>query len=139
MPFLGAYLGHLLAEISVARMHADLEIVRLAEIYATHPLLRIMPVPHVRLPDVDIEVPMLVKAVDEPCPGESPRGGASLESLRQKLNEVLFAKMAEAGLEPSPAAREAVQAAVNRRLAFYAIPLEGSRHQPQRRRGVDDC
>ena len=31
MPYLGDYLGQLMAEIAIARMHADLETVRLAE------------------------------------------------------------------------------------------------------------
>ncbi len=65
MPNLGDYLGQLLSELSIARMQADLETVRLAELYAMHPLLRTMPVPHMRLPDVDLEIPVLIKASED--------------------------------------------------------------------------
>ena len=75
MPLLGDYLGQLLSEITIARMHADLETVRLAELYATHPLLKNFPVPHVRLPDVELELPVLIKTSEEAHPGQPPRGG----------------------------------------------------------------
>ncbi len=46
MPNLGDYLGQLLSEITLARMHADLESIRIAELYAAHPLLRTFPFQH---------------------------------------------------------------------------------------------
>lgn len=60
MPYLGDYIGHLLSEVTNARVQADLESVRIAEIYASHPLLRNMPVPHFRLPKVDLDVPVAI-------------------------------------------------------------------------------
>jgi len=89
VPYLGDYLGQLMSELAMARMQADLETVRLAELYAAHPLLRTMPVPHLRLPNVDLDVPVLVKQSQAPRPGESPRGGARLDALRAKFEEVL--------------------------------------------------
>ncbi|MEJ2127120.1 MAG: hypothetical protein P8X84_06440 [Candidatus Bathyarchaeota archaeon] len=50
MPNLGDYLGNLISEVTLARMQADIEAVRIAELYSSHPLLKNMPIPHFRLP-----------------------------------------------------------------------------------------
>ena len=86
MPYLGDYLGQLLSEIAIARMQADLETVRLAELYAAHPLLRTLPVPHLRLPEVALEIPVLIEASEEPRAGESARGGATLADMRLRFD-----------------------------------------------------
>jgi len=124
VPYLGDYLGHLLSEISIARMQADLETVRLAELYATHPLLRTMPVPHMRLPDVELEVPVLIKTVEEPRAGESARGGAPLVDMRRKFDEVLATQLSKAGVELSPAQRKKLRVALDERLSLHAVPTE---------------
>lgn len=89
MPYLGDYLGQLMAEIAIARMHADLETVRLAEIYAAHPLLRTMSVPRLRLPEVDLELPVLIEQVEETRAGGPARGGVTLGEIRRKFDDVL--------------------------------------------------
>ncbi len=71
MPNLGDYLGSLLGEITRARVQADLEAARVAEIYAGHPLLRRFPIPRVRLPNVTIDAPVIISEVDEGEPPES--------------------------------------------------------------------
>lgn len=124
MPYLGDYLGQLLSEISMARMHADLETVRLAELYATHPLLRTMPVPHVRLPDVEMEVPVLIKASEEPRAGESARGGATIADMGRKFDEVLAAHLSKAGIALSVADRGRLRAALDERLTPTGMPTE---------------
>lgn len=124
MPYLGDYLGQLLSEIALARMHADLETIRLAELYAAHPLLRSMPVPHVRLPDVELELPILVKTVGEPRGGESPRGGAAWPDLRRKFAEVLSAFLSKAGLALSAAENKKLRAALDERLDALDLPPE---------------
>ena len=126
MTYLGDYLGQLLAEISMARMQADLETVRLAELYAMHPLLRTMPVPHVRLPDVDLEIPVLIKASEEPPAGGSTRGGASLKAMGSKFQEVLAAHLTKSGVTLTSAQRKALQGAVNERLSVHGLPTETS-------------
>lgn len=70
MPKLGDFLGDLLAEVTMARVHADLEAVRIAELYANHPLLKHMPVPRFRLPAVHLDVPVLIR-------GQEPGGDAA--------------------------------------------------------------
>ena len=126
MPHLGDYLGQLLSEITIARLRADLETVRLAELYAAHPLLRTMPVPHVRLPEVDVEVPVVIQASEDPRPGESPRGGASLAAMSRKFDELLALHLSRAGLELSPPDRARLRAALDQRLAPGGVPSEVS-------------
>jgi|GEM_PF-2627475 len=74
MAQLSDLLGGLLSEMTRARLQADLEAARVAEIYRSHPLLEEMPVPRFRLPDVTVDLPLLV---DEVKPrGEKPRVAA---------------------------------------------------------------
>lgn len=62
MPYLGDFLGQLMAEITIARVQADVESIRIAELYAGHDLLRYFPVPRVRLPNVQIDLAIVNKA-----------------------------------------------------------------------------
>lgn len=78
MPKLGDFLGDLLAEVTMARVQADLEAVRIAELYANHSLLRHMPVPRFRLPSVRLDVPVLIRGEEESdaAPKPDPEGTA---------------------------------------------------------------
>lgn len=74
MPKLGEFIGALLSDAVQARVRADLEAVRIAEVYSGHELLKHLPVPRFRLPDITVDFPVLVSAV-EGVPGET--GGRS--------------------------------------------------------------
>jgi hypothetical protein len=74
-------------------MHADLEAIRIAQFYAGHPLLRHMPVPRFRLPQVELEVPVVIEQMDEPRVGESARGGVSGDELRKAFDSALSAQL----------------------------------------------
>jgi hypothetical protein len=124
MPYLGDYLGQLLSEISMARMHADLETVRLAELYASHPLLRTMSVPRMRLPEVQLEIPVLIKASEEPREGESARGGVRLVEIGKQFNEVLAIHLARSDVTLSAAVQKKLRAILDERLASYEVPIE---------------
>jgi hypothetical protein len=65
MADLSDFLGHILEEITRARVSADAEAVRTAKLYAADPdgLLKHFAVPRVRLPNVEITAPMIVTAV----------------------------------------------------------------------------
>lgn len=67
MAELSDFLGHILEEVTRARVLADAEAVRIAKRYASDPdgLLRYFPVPRVRLPNVEITAPMIVSIVPE--------------------------------------------------------------------------
>jgi len=126
MPYLGDYLGQLMAEISKARMIADLESVRLAELYAAHPLLRTLPIPHVKLPEVDLDIPLLIKASEEPRPGENPRGGATMAELSRKFDEVLTAQLAKSGIQLSAADNKRLRIELDERILQSSVPTEVS-------------
>lgn len=124
MPYLGDYLGQLLSEISMARMQADLETIRLAELYAMHPLLRTMPVPHVRLPDVELEIPVLIKISEEPRAGESARGGVSLKDMRRKFDEVLAAYLSKSDIPLSANDRKKLRVSIDEQFTLHGLPTE---------------
>ena len=124
MPYLGDYLGQLLSEITMARMQADLETVRLAELYAAHPLLRMLPVPHLRLPGVELDVPVLIESSESPRAGESARGGAHLADLRRRFEEVLAVRLVGAGVAPTLADRKQVGSALAERVTLLGGPTE---------------
>lgn len=90
MPYLGDFLGHIMAEITIARMQADLEALRVADYYASHPLLRHMPVPRFRLSDFDVELPVIVDNIEEAEDDElSARGGVQEEAVHKAFMTAL--------------------------------------------------
>lgn len=60
MPSLGDFLGGLLSDAARARVRGDIEAVRIAEAYHRDPLLKHLPVPRFRLPDITVDIPVLV-------------------------------------------------------------------------------
>ncbi len=94
MPNLGDLLGQLMAEMTIARFRADVEVVRIAEMYSAHPLLKHFPVSRFRLPDIHIDLPVVYRAeagatgegVKAPTPQEMARkfSTAAVEYLRGK-------------------------------------------------------
>jgi len=124
MPNLGDYIGQLLSEITIARMHADLETIRVAELYATHPLLRYMPAPRFRLPDVHIDAPVVIKEMDEPRAGELPRGAPSLADMRKAFDKVLKKRLSEERIRLKPAQREKLKSTLDKKMDSLAQPAE---------------
>ncbi len=105
MPYLGDFLGHLLAELSIARVQADLEALRLAELYAGHPLLKSLPVARFRLPSVTIDAPVAVQQMEEAGAGQSPRGGLGASAVRERLLHLLDLHLGRARIKLSAAER----------------------------------
>lgn len=64
MPKLGEFIGALLSDAVQARVSADLEAVKIAQAYSGHELLKHLPVPRFRLPDITVDFPVLVSSVD---------------------------------------------------------------------------
>ena len=126
MPNLGDYLGHLLSEITMARMQADLEAVRVAELYAGHPLLRNMPVPHFRVPEIDLDVPVVIKSVEEPRPGESARGGAPVADLRKTFADVFNKITKDKGVRMKAEQRKKIETELETRIGEMSVPRETS-------------
>lgn len=113
MPYLGDYLGHLMSEIATARVQSDLETVRIAELYANHPLLRHLPVPRFRLPTVTLDVPVAVQKMEEAQPGESARGGLGPEAMRKSFDPLLDGYLARQNIKLTAAERTGVNRALD--------------------------
>lgn len=119
MPYLGDYLGHIVSEITIARLQADLETARVAELYATHPLLKHMPVPHFRLPSVTLKVPVAVAKMEEAA-GEAPRGALDAGSVRTAFRHALDGVLKREGIALNTAARKQVDAAIDKTMTTTA-------------------
>ena len=87
MPALSEYLGALLAEVINARLQADLESARIAQLYASHPLLQHMPIPRFRLPNVSLDLPVAVEKIDQP-PATTTHP-SELPALRHKIDGII--------------------------------------------------
>src|SRR5207244_4136858 len=114
MPYLGDYLGHLLSEITTARVQADLEAMRVAEMYASHPLLRSMPIPRFRLPNVTLDVPVAIDQL-EPANPVGTGGQTVSAAIREEVAGLLTHSLEIAGIELTTAERAVVDRAVDQR------------------------
>jgi hypothetical protein len=131
LPYLGDYLGHLLSELSAARLQADLESVRVAELYASHPLLRHLPVPHFRLPTVTFDVPVVIKAMEQTAGEGKPKArgepqpeGVALSSLRQRFDAVVRAHLKRAGIDLVERGKTALRRALDDATARLVLPSD---------------
>lgn len=113
-----------MAEITIARMQADLEAVRVAELYANHPLLRNMPVPHFRLPSVELDVPVAVKKMEEQAADEAPRGAPTLADTRKVFDKVLTKTLREERIRLKPEQSEKLKTALDRKVVSLTQPAE---------------
>lgn len=57
---LSDYIGQLLRELTIARVKADLEAARVAELYSQHELLKHFPIPKIRLSEFEVELRFLI-------------------------------------------------------------------------------
>lgn len=103
---LGDYLGQLLAELTIARSHADLEAVRVAELYANHELLKHFPIPRIRIKDIDLDIPLIIVNTEDSPPLGSPRGGLPPEELRDRFLKVLEGQLERNSLKIDDKVRE---------------------------------
>lgn len=89
MPDLGDFLGTLLGELTTARLQGDVEALRVADIYANHELLRHLPVPRFRLPEIRIDMPAILEAeTKDRGPADTKAiAAAVLNGLQRALDE----------------------------------------------------
>jgi hypothetical protein len=114
MPSLGDYLGTLLSEITKARLQADLESARIAQLYAAHPLLQHFAVPRFRLPNVALDLPVAVEATDESA--AKPPSTDEIHALRRKIDVILEKELEQRKLSLIPSVRSRLTKNLN--LAF---------------------
>jgi hypothetical protein len=77
MPKLTDVLGAIMADIAAARRVADLQTLRIAKQYREDPLLRGMTVPRIRLPEVVLEVPLIIEGCEVEQPAKPPAQAGS--------------------------------------------------------------
>lgn len=111
MARLGDLVGTLLADVAAARVRADWEAVKLAEAYAAHDLLRHMPIPRFRLPEVRVDLPVVMEEVP------ASRGEIYGKPTAGELSGMVRTALAQAGVRPSAAQRRSVYTAVRRQVA----------------------
>ena len=126
MPYLGDYLGHLMSEITIARFQADLEAIRVADLYASHPLLRHLPIPHFRLPTVTLDVPVVIDAMEEAKKGELSRGGVELPVLRKSFDNLMALQLKSANIEISATQRTELDLKLDQTITRLALPPDVS-------------
>ncbi|MBI1803209.1 MAG: hypothetical protein HY033_05520 [Ignavibacteriae bacterium] len=121
MPLLGDYLGHLLSEITNARVHADLETLRIAEFYAGHPLLKHLPIPRFRLPTVDLDVPVAIRGLATSTV-EPPRSRINFFAVRKTFDQLYSAHMKRFGFKLSNEDSERLTQSLDRTIADLKDP-----------------
>lgn len=62
---LGDYIGKIISEVAMARVQADIESIKIAELYASNPLLKHMPIPKMKLPNIEVNIPIIISEVDD--------------------------------------------------------------------------
>jgi len=124
MTNLGDYLGNLIAEVTIARMQADIEAVRIAELYSSHPLLRNMPIPHFRLPAVELDVPVVIKNLEASKSENAPRGTPSLAETRIVFDKVLAKTLREENIRLSPKQNRALKKSLDQKVVSLTQPRE---------------
>lgn len=111
MPTLGDYLGALMSEITNARLQADLESTRIAQLYAAHPLLQHMPVPRFRLPTVVLDLPVAIETVDPPQ--VTARTPENLASVRQGVGAIIDQELNRYSIHLTPSVRRRLTQSLN--------------------------
>ncbi len=103
MPKLGDFIAVLLTEAAQARMKADVEILKIAELYSGHELLKHLPVPRFRLPEIHVDVPVVMSSLK----GVTETADAKPFAPGQKeLATALGRALADSGIEAQNAAAE---------------------------------
>lgn len=106
---LGTLIGSLLAEITRARLAADIEATRVANLYGSDPMLSQMPIPRFRLPDVHVTLPIVVENLE----GEGAAPPPPRLPSATKRKAMVTSAMKFAGFKLRPAERAAVLKALD--------------------------
>jgi hypothetical protein len=124
MPQLGDYIGMLLSEVTIARMQADIETVRLSELYSSHPLLKNFPIPRFRLPNIEMDIPVVIKKMEESSTGELPRGTPTLPELRKSYDELLINTLKEREITLKPEMLSKLKVELDKKMSLLSKPRE---------------
>lgn len=118
MADLGILLGALISGVVHARRIADEESAAVAEHYKDNPLLSGMSIPRVRIPELTIDIPMLIEAFDE---GESDQIEDS-QKISDAVSKELKASLTREGLSIAPADLKKFSGTFNEQLTKINAP-----------------
>lgn len=122
---LGVLLGAVISGVVHARRIADEESAAVAEYYKDNPLLSGLSVPRVRIPEISIDIPMLIEAHDE---GEADQV-ADATKIGASVAKELKASLAREGLSVASADLKGFDQALTQRL--NRIGLSGGNRSPR--------
>jgi len=83
-----------------------------------------MPIPRVRLPEIQMEVPVVIDGSGAPRPDESPRGGASIAQGRKEFDKVLATHLKANKVRLRADQREALVKALDAEAGRLDLPVE---------------
>lgn len=112
-----AFLGALMTSFAQARRIADEESAAIAEYYRDHPLLNGMAAPRLRLPEIDVEIPVVIEDVVAAKPSKP----AAPKDVAAKVAD----SIKESGVTLPAAALKRVRDGVERKLATTGARLGG--------------
>jgi len=78
----------------------------------------------VRLPEVELEIPVLVQGSETPDSPTLLRGGAAIGDMRKKFDEMFVRWLSRAGPAQTPEERRRVRIALDQRVAALGPALE---------------
>ncbi len=88
MADLGEVIGSFLVSLVHARRKADEETAAVAEYYKQHPLLEGMSLPRIRIPEISIDMPLTIDALDDGEDAEVNNPSTISRSLIQELRQL---------------------------------------------------
>ena len=118
MADLGVLLGALISGVVHARRIADEESAAVAEHYKDNPLLAGMSIPRVRIPEISIDIPMLIEAQDE---GEADQVADSA-TIVTAVSKELKASLSREGLSLGATEVKTFETDLTQQLARIAVP-----------------
>lgn len=113
MEDLGSLVGSVMVSLLRARRMADEETAKLAEIYKANPLLEGLSVPRIRIPELTIDMPMLIEGSE---PGEEAKL-ADKQTIINDAREQVKATAAKEGIELNPQFDSAFEASMTKSIA----------------------
>ena len=124
MPKLGDYLGLILAEFTRARVAADVESVRIAKLYAADPMLRTMPIPHFRLPNIELDIPVVISEMDDVGADEPAPTVSNLPAMRRSFDMVLSKKLKKDKIKLTPANEKKLKEVIDAEIKKMEQPVD---------------
>lgn len=126
---LGDYVGMILSEMTRARAQADVETLKLAELYASNKTLRHFAVPRVRLQNVEITTPLMIDKQDESALEEYNRP-VKISEVRALVDSAIAANLERNNIKLSAADTSAVKKSIDERSGAVARRFAVTRTQP---------